>query len=668
MEIFSFCEFDVNEEILKYIKIRDNYYKLKTKYPHFEYAVEKFKHYRNYVTNLIRISKKRFLDNYFQANADDPHKLWSQLKTTLYNYVSTNASCECIYDNGIAVTNKSAIANKYNDFFIAKIQNLVNSQYLDDTDFHNFHAFEEYDIIYNFNSPQCTEDEVSLIIDNLSNSKAVDIYGMSNHFVKLHKGSLTKNITRLINDALRCNDFPDCLKIGLVNPIHKNGSKTEMANYRPITILPIFSKIFEYVIKRRLEDHLQMNNIICDSQFGYTKNSNTEIAVTHILNDVYNSVDMANATSLTCLDLSSAFDCVLHSLLINKLRKLKLTNAFLNLLSSYFDNRKQLVKIDDFVSNSLNVIHGVPQGGILSGLFFNFYINSINSLGLYSALNIYCDDISLVTSALNPPLLKEQIESDLARISTWLKFHYLFPNEKKTKYILFHNKRRHENFNEIALNIRFNNTVLERVENVKLLGLEIDETLSFTTHIYQIQKKVVAFMYALKRIRPLISEKTALMLYFSYIQSRLSYMNTIWATIPKYLMDAIEIIQRKALRIVFCKDRFCSRSELYTEKILPVSALCQLSSAILTFKMINKTAKINIELQFAHQVHGHATRNINNLVVPRMRTQLGAANFFVRAFSQYNNIPIEIRRHRSLNLFKTKLKEHLYIQQLWCDT
>jgi hypothetical protein len=273
----------------------------------------------------------------------------------------------------------------------------------------------------------------------------------------------------------------------------------------------------------------------------------------------------------------------------------------------------------------------------------------------------------LVTSAPNPTLLKKFLEEDLLRISIWLKFHYLTPNESKTKYVMFHNKKRHENFSELALNIRFNGKVIERVEHTRLLGLEIDETLSFSFHIYQIQKKIVSFMYALKRCRHFISEQTALTLYFSYIHSRLSYMNCIWSVIPKYLMDAIEIIQRKALRIVFCKNRFCSRSELYSEKVLPVSLQCKLSTAILTFKMINNSAKLNFPIQYMNQRHRYGTRNAGNIIVPRTATQLGAANFFVRAFAEFNEIPIEIKKFVSLNLFKAHYREHLYIKQLWYD-
>ena len=110
------------------------------------------------------------------------------MKSLLYNTsTSKNNTCELIHDNGIPITNKLAIANKFNQHFINKIHNQISSQSIDDEDFHALHAYEQYDINSNFENPQCTEDEISLIMDNLSSSKATDVYGLSNNFLKMHK-------------------------------------------------------------------------------------------------------------------------------------------------------------------------------------------------------------------------------------------------------------------------------------------------------------------------------------------------------------------------------------------------------------------------------------------------------------------------------------------------
>jgi hypothetical protein len=395
------------------------------------------------------------------------------------------------------------------------------------------------------------------------------------------------------------------------------------------------------------------------SQFGYTKKSNTEIAVVHVLNEVYKGVDEGLITSLTCLDLSRAFDCVQFNILILKLRKLRLSSPFFCLLESYLSNRKQATKVNSSVSDLVNIRHGVPQGGVLSGFFFIFYVNSINRLELNSSLFLYCDDISVVTKASETALLKEYIESDLMKIAEWLRYHFLFPNERKSKYLIFQNKRRRCDSFDFPLNISFNGVRLEKVEHLKLLGLEIDKHLSFSHHINAIQSRIVAFTFALKRMRRYISENTAKILYFSYIQSRLMYMNIVWASAPKYIFDALEIVQRKALRIVLSKSRFCSRTELYSNKILSVNDLCKFSSCLLVFKMANNSAKFSIPLRYVNETHRYSTRSNNNFLIPSARTQFGSSNFFIKAFLDFNNLPLYIKNQISISSFKLELRNHL---------
>jgi hypothetical protein len=285
---------------------------------------------------------------------------------------------------------------------------------------------------------------------------------MSNNFVKFHKCSLLSNLTFLLNSYLFKGVFPESLKLSLVSALHKSGDKTNPSNYRPISITPVFGKIFEYLILRRLEDHLTLNNIIHQNQFGSVKNSSTEITCAHILHDVYRSLDIRHNVSLSCIDIQKAFDSVKHSVLIAKLEKLNIDRFFLNLLISYLSDRKQAFKIANKLSSLQSVTSGVPQGGVLSGLLFNIYINSLFNLNLRGTLYCYCDDMSLVNHESNLDDLRRSIEYDLAQISLWLRCHFLLPNVSKTKYIIFGRNKSIDDRTVSALDIRFNGSSIER--------------------------------------------------------------------------------------------------------------------------------------------------------------------------------------------------------------
>lgn len=426
------------------------------KYPLSQYAKVQFKHYRNKVTQLIKKSKKKFLDDF---------KAWTKIRSLIYNKNPSTPVCEMLVVNGIAILGENNIANRFNNFFSNHPSNSVSNISVSENVFNQFHSNETYSISHPFSSASCIEDEIDLIISNLSNSKSNDIYGLSNFFLKYHKAGLVKNLTRLVNDSLNTGVFYKSLKIGVISPIHKSKSKIELTNYRPITILPVFSKTLEYVMLRRMEEHIDINKLIFPNQFGFLKKTNTETAVIHILDKVNKSRDKSLPTTLTCLDLTRAFDLIQYPILLNKLRKLRFSVKFLNLFESYLTNRTQFTKINKTLSQIENVLCGIPQGGIISGLLFIIYINSINLLDLKSNIFLYCDDISIVTSASDTNQPKLFLEEDLCKIAKWLKFHYLIANEFKTKYLVFHNKKVHEDFVAMPLNIRFNEKIIERVEH-----------------------------------------------------------------------------------------------------------------------------------------------------------------------------------------------------------
>ena len=149
-------------------------------------------------------------------------------------------------------------------------------------------------------------------------------------------------------------------------------------------------------------------------------------------------------------------------------------------------------------------------------------------------------------------------------------------------------------------------------------------------------------------------------MYFAFIHSRLVYLSSIWSAAPKYLLDSIDILQRKALRIVFLKDSRCSADELYSEKILPVSLSADFHTLVMIYKMKYHLSQNNFEFEFVNQVHGYPTRSCSNIVVAHCNTTLGQNNFYVRGPNCFNNLPTTIKNIRSFPMFKSRLREHLF--------
>lgn len=252
------------------------------------------------------------------------------------------------------------------------------------------------------------------------------------------------------------------------------------------------------------------------------------------------------------------------------------------------------------------------------------------------------------------------MQHDLAIIDEWLNFHYLISNYSKTKYILFTGKRKFESSTEPSLDISIGSKVIERVEYIKIVGLLIDESLSFSCQTDQLKNKIIPFVSKFASIRRFISQKTALMLYHAHVYSHMIFMNSIWSIAPKYLTESIGVIQRRALRYVYRKSRYCSNAELFNSKILPLSLVCEYNQYLIVFKIIRNKIKNHIPLSLLSDMHNQNTRararddlNVNYSLYDK--------DFYFRATRAYNNnLPDNIKKITSINVFKSKVKEYLY--------
>lgn len=379
----------------------------------------------------------------------------------------------------------------------------------------------------------------------------------------------------------------------------------------------------------------------------------------HTLNDIYQRLDSKLVTALLTIDLSNAFDCLDHEILLLKLEKLQFSEKFHHLLKSYLTNRFQFVKIDGIISEKKQIYCGAPQGGVLSGLFFIIYVNQIFSLSLKNKIRLFCDDMSLIACGSTKDELKLSIQHDLSLILNWLDMHQLKANLSKTSYVLFSGRKKFEPFTERSLNIKIGDTEIERVECVKIIGLIIDEQLNFSNHIQQIKSRIIPFTAKLLRIRRFLTDETALKLYYAHIYSHLIFMNTIWSVAPKYLIESLAVIQRRALRIVLRKDRLCHNTELFTGKIFPLAAILSLHENIMLFKMKHEMTKNNVTLRTVQMMHNHNTRNRFDLVGINTSSAIGQNNFYYRAIRSFNSLPDDIKKFNSIGLFKNRLKEHL---------
>ena len=256
-------------------------------------------------------------------------------------------------------------------------------------------------------------------LNNLNTKKSKDVYNFPINIIKGTADLIANPLAILINKSLSTGIFPELLKHAKVIPLFKAGNKTDIKNYRPISVLPLFDKIFEKIVHERITEFLDTNKILSDGQFGFQKGKSTSCAILHLTNFIYKCKANKETGCAIFLDLAKAFDTVNHSILLKKLEKIGIRGPVLSWFRSYLENRIQSVCCNQVNSEPLHMSHGVPQGSVLGPLLFLIYINDLPLNSSFSQ-TLFADDTCLFMSHKDPETLRNLINMEIDKISETL--------------------------------------------------------------------------------------------------------------------------------------------------------------------------------------------------------------------------------------------------------
>ena len=465
--------------ILKSINSKDKLYKtlVQTSKDSTDYPVllSNFKVYKNIIRRSIMHAKRDYYRNAFNRYSTNMKKTWQTISETL-NRSKGNRDFpqEFKLANGNTISEPKQIANAFNDFFIG-IGDVGVLNANTNNDFNQYMP-RKANCVLKFEP--ITVDTVNRIIGDLKPKTSTGVDNISNKLLKFVKNVISEPLSIIINQILKLGIFPDSLKISKVVPLYKKDDQTNLSNYRPISLLPSISKIFEKVLLEQLTTYLDNNNLIHNHQYGFRKHHSTGYAALHIVDYLNYEMDRKRTPTNIYLDLSKAFDSLSHTILITKLKHYVISDVALKLMKSYLENRKQYVQFDTCTSDMKSIRNGVPQGSILGPLLFFIYINDFpNSSKLFNFL-MYADDTTLfccledITSDNKELVLNNELQC----VHSWLKANRLSLNVKKTKYMLFRKQKR-SGIRE--LNLRISNDAIQSVNDFNFLGLHINSKLSY---------------------------------------------------------------------------------------------------------------------------------------------------------------------------------------------
>ena len=503
---------------------------------------------------------------------------------------------------------------------------------------------------------ESTTNEVLKVITDFKNKKST-LNNIPIFILKKISHIIAPLISELFNDSIKYGTFPETLKVGRVIPIHKSGSQKDIGNFRPITTLSVFSKIFEKLVHRRLSKFISKYKLINDNQFGFQKNKNTSDAILEFLDNLYDSLNNNQHPLAIYLDFSKAFDTVSHDILLKKLSHMGFRGNIYSWLYTFLSNRKQYVSINDSNSKTTITNIGVPQGSTLGPLLFLLYINDMaNSLTNTKILH-FADDSTLYINFKKNADISHLINNELEAINNWLRCNKLYLNVNKTKYMIINNRDRPPD-----LNLMIGNSNIERCNVHKFLGVHIDDRLTFSTHTNKLSSKIARGIGVIRKMNQIVPKEVLRQLYFAFIYSNFTYAITTYGSASQNQLKRLTNLINKSLKIVVNAERLtpevCKQEQLFdfqmTFKYFCSIKMYQLISMGQHNYFVDKIASLQIN-------HNHTTRSSTsqNLSIPLYRYTKCQKSLTFVGTKFWNELPISIRNSENIIKFKKNLKNHI---------
>ena len=348
----------------------------------------------------------------------------------------------------------------------------------------------------------------------------------------------------IFNLSLDTTTFPEVWKEARVVSIFKDGDRNNISKYRPISILPNFSKMFEYILHRRLS--MSLRSQISEHQHGFIPGRSTLTNLAQFSEFLSQSLDLRNQVDVVYLDLSKAFDKVLHTRLLSKLECFGISTPLLKLFSSYLADRPLRVVIDGYASESYFQRSGVPQGSTLGPLLFVLFINDLPEMVSQSFISLFADDAK-VAKTINTIDDCLALQDDLRKIDLWCEQNGLELNPSKCSIVSYSRKQ-----SKIQFNYQVCNFPAKRSSMVRDLGILYDDKLSFSSHITEITSSAYKLLgFVIRNAKPFKDVRVLKLLYFCLVRSKLEYCSLAWYPIYTYQSLALEKVQRRFLKFLF---------------------------------------------------------------------------------------------------------------------
>ena len=630
---------------------------------------EKYRKLRNQCVKLTNKVKREYFDNININSLKDNKTFWRTIKP-FFSEKTKNTEKIVLVENNEIIMDDRVNAETMNDYFVNITQHLdIPEFYKENTHVDITYGDPIDEIIYNFNNHpsitkinniiKTTEKFSFYVIDEkqmekevlqLKPKKSAGPDTIPPKIIKDCSTELTPPLTKLFNNLVVENLFPSELKYANVSPIFKKHDNTKKENYRPISILPTISKVFERLLFYQISTFV--SNILSPYLCGFRKGYNAQHALLRLKNHLNQSLDRKKNIGLVMMDLSKAFDCISHDLLIAKLHAYGFDKNSLKLIHSYLKDRHQRVKINSEYSSWKEILDGVPQGSVLGPLLFNIYINDLFLFVENSEICNYADDNTLSVSDKSIDTIISKLESDIKILNSWFNENGMILNGEKCQFMLIGSPRTLQSPTK-KINIA-GNTITES-KTGKLLGITFDNQLTMNEQIKYLCKNASSKLYALARISHYLDDHKRKILMKSFIISQFNYCPIIWMHCQRKCNNLINRIHERALRIAYNDFVSDFKTLLRNDDSVTIHQRNIQALLIEIYKTQNNLNPTFMKEIFCQKELSYLTRK-QNLIYPNPHTvSYGLESFGYQATKLWRKLPYDVQQSKNLTTFKKEI-------------
>jgi hypothetical protein len=660
-------KFGISNKTKQLIKERDKVRKLIHLSPNEKKILhERYKKLRNRVTNQIRKDTRQFNEERIDK-AGDEKEIWNLVNEVIKPKEKNQWKLK---EGEEVIEKEEEIANIFNNFFIEKISLLkdgIDQKYVKEPLAKLRKKMEQKNI--KFSLKTVTEKTVYKAICSLKKKKSAGIDGISQEQLVLGAKVLVVPLTRIINSSISSGEFPSMWKEALVTPILKKGDPTKKENYRPVSCLSVASKVLEKIVCDQVTHYMEIHGLLPENQHGFRSKRSTMTALSSMQQEWIQNSDNKLKTGILLWDLSAAYDTLCPSLFCEKLKIYGFDKNTCKWFVSFLTGRSQRVKIGTSISNSMKLVSGVPQGGILSPIIFIIYGADMEEWITHSSIYTYADDTSSSCQDSVEQVVIEQLEEDAKSILEFMASNGLVANPSKTVFMMLNSKQKE---NELPKKIKVGDHEIMESKSAKLLGVVMDNDQKWKSHFCGkggLLSSLNQRLFMVKRMSNHISKNKLRKIVDSLWTSKLRYGLQLCTEVrlteeqPKsQYMTMAQRSQNKMLRILdgaLVSERKSTKALLDNQNMLSVNQIAAQIKLTEMWKASNDP-QYPIKMKTKErQENAVETRSLTRGDLTEVgRSTKAKKSFTCDAAKVWNQAPEKIRASKTLTTAKKAIREY----------